>query len=105
MAEDYRGRLEQLLVDVEEEMFSHPGIVGIDVGYKEVGGVRTDRLALRVLVEKKRADISDAERIPAEFDGLPTDVIERGTISSIADTSRYDPLVAGISIGPASSGI
>ncbi len=95
----------------ETDLLSRPGVTGVDIGYKEVGGKPTDQLAIRVLVEKKRREVPAAQRVPAEIGGFPTDVIERKfelhvaqkTLDQVTlqvDTGTYDPLKGGISIGP-----
>jgi hypothetical protein len=101
---------------VEQDLLGRPGVVGVGIGYKEVGGKPTDRLAIRVLVEEKR-DVPDEERIPPTIEGYPTDVLQRryephGPAASAeapappgqrpvqADGGRYDVLVGGISVGP-----
>ncbi len=95
---------------VEEEFLARPGVTGIDVGYKVVGGVQTDEVAIRVHVEKKKASVPKAQRVPASIDGAVTDVLERTyelqvvrtplTVSVQADTTHYATLQGGISIGP-----
>jgi hypothetical protein len=101
---------------VEQELLKKPGVVGVGIGYKEVGGQQTDTLSIRVFVEQKR-DVPDEERIPPTVEDYPTDVLEsryelhdrvvsdedmvpldrprRG-----AEEKKYDPVVGGISIGP-----
>lgn len=95
---------------VEAQFLALPGVTGVDVGFKEVGGHLTDQLSVRVHVAAKRDDVPDAQRIPLEVDGIPTDVLERNyelQVKSVpldfsiqADSVRYDPLLGGISIGP-----
>ncbi|MCA1703059.1 MAG: S1 family peptidase, partial [Actinobacteria bacterium] len=96
---------------IEMKLLERPGVIGVDIGYKEVAGRSTGALAIRVLVEEKR-DVPEDERIPPRIDDYPTDVIERkyelhaGPLSPAADatarvdTRAYDPLLGGISIGP-----
>jgi hypothetical protein len=83
---------------IEDELLQRPGVVGVDIGYKEVGGRRTDELAIRVLVEKKW-DVPQEQRIPSMIQDIKTDVIQRGRITFLVDTTRYNPLVGGCSIG------
>ncbi|MCD7442752.1 S1 family peptidase [Streptomyces lincolnensis] len=83
---------------VEDEFLDRPGVMGVDIGYKERRGRRTDTVSLRVLVEEKH-DVPPEQRVPGEIDGVVTDVIERGAPRFLADTTRYDPLVGGISGG------
>jgi hypothetical protein len=84
---------------VEDEFLEYDGVVGVDIGYKEVRGHPTDILAIRVLVREKKDDVPDEQRIPETIEGFRTDVIERGIPSFLQDTAKYDPLVGGISGG------
>jgi len=61
---------------VEADLLRRPGVTGVDIGPKLVGGKETGRLAIRIYVAKKK-DVPDAEVIPKEIEGVPTDVIER----------------------------
>ena len=88
------------------------GVTGVDVGPKIVGGEKTDEIAIRVYVAKKRKNVAAKEKIPATINGVKTDVIQRTFVlhqrakAAVADivpqkdTGTYDPLVGGISIGP-----
>src|SRR5919204_3267545 len=95
---------------VEAQFLGQPGVTGVDVGYKEVGGQRTDQLAVRVHVEAKTDDIPDDQRVPGEIEGAVTDVLERRYELQVAleelaglsqvDTKHYTTLQGGISMGP-----
>jgi hypothetical protein len=96
---------------VEARFLSAPGVTGVDVGYKEVGGQRTEQVAIRVHVAAKTDAIPDDQRVPAEIEGVVTDVLERRyelhvlsqqvtTLAPQADTTHYATLQGGISMGP-----
>jgi len=59
-------------------------VVGVGVGLREQGGVRTGEVALVVMVSQKvpLADLAPADVIPASLDGVPVDVQEVGRISA-----------------------
>jgi hypothetical protein len=59
-------------------LFSSRNVRHVEVALKEVAGVATNRIALRITVEKKRplAEVPEDERIPPTIFGMPTDVIE-----------------------------
>lgn len=84
---------------VEDELFKRDGVTGVDVGIKEVGGEPTGEIAIRVFVAQKK-NVADADAIPLQIEGHPTDVIERTFEAIAVDTSRHDPLLGGIAIGP-----
>lgn len=98
---------------VEGELLGHPGVTGVDVGYKYVGGNLTDDLAIRVMVERKKTSVPQDQKVPSAIDGVKTDVIERtfflhaprnrrpvDEIDLQTDNGTYDPLMGGVSIGP-----
>jgi len=74
------------------------------------GGRRTERVAIRVYVQRKvpRAELTDADRLPDEIDGIPVDVVEAMFVahqgSTVEHRARHDPLLGGISIGNLSLG-
>lgn len=69
-------RVTRVKSQVEDELLRIPGVTGVDVGPKIVGGRETDTLAIRVYVQRK-ADVPAEQMIPKEIHGVPTDVIER----------------------------
>jgi hypothetical protein len=96
----------------EESLLKLPGVTGVDIGFKEVGGKATDQIAIRVLVAEKK-DVPKAQRVPEQIDGIPTDVIQRkfelhqmasrmreADLHPMVDAGTYTPLKGGISIGP-----
>jgi hypothetical protein len=72
---------------VAPQLLALPGVTAVGLGSKETGGRATGELALKVFVTVKRpADqVAAAELIPAEIDGLPTDVIQSGRRHLVAD--------------------
>jgi hypothetical protein len=95
---------------LEREIMSRPGVTGCDVGPKIVRGKKTGELSIRVYVEEKK-DAPKKERIPREFQGVRSDVIQRTFVLHTmkvkvedlqpgAETEASNPLVGGISIGP-----
>ncbi|MFJ9713626.1 hypothetical protein [Streptomyces sp. NPDC101234] len=94
---------------VEQHYIDQPGVTGIDVGYKEVGGELTDQIAVRIHVARKSDDIPADLRVPEEIHGAVTDVLERvyelhvtslPEKSLLADAKHYSPLQGGVSMGP-----
>jgi hypothetical protein len=96
---------------IEAQFLGAPGVTGIDVGYKEVGGQRTGQIAIRVHVAVKTDAIPDDQRVPGEIEGVVTDVLERRyelhvlsqqlvEVAPQADTTHYTTLQGGVSMGP-----
>ncbi|MEV4442703.1 hypothetical protein AB0K09_27550 [Streptomyces sp. NPDC049577] len=95
-----------------ELLMSLPGVTAVGIGGRERGGEPTGEIVLRVYVERKkpRQDVPPEELIPAEIDGVPTDVAEmgRGELVQLnppagrptltlkqSDDKRYRPLRGG----------
>lgn len=66
------------LNNVLGRLFSSRNVRHVEVAMKQVAGVVTNRIALRITVEKKKplADVPPDELIPPTIFGMPTDVIE-----------------------------
>ena len=82
---------------------AYPNVIGVGIGYRVVGGKRTEEICIRVYVREKktRRNLRSEDILPEEVEGVRVDVIE-GTfnIHSVADHQRrHNPLVGGISIG------
>ncbi|ATE67476.1 endonuclease [Rhizorhabdus dicambivorans] len=97
-----------------EAFLSRPNINAVGIGYKMVGGKRTDQLAVQFSVDSKVAvpESLDSEPIPetVSFEGVefPTDVVQRSFKTDYQLVAapqkdrrkqRLDPIVPGVSIG------
>lgn len=76
-----------------------PNVVGVGVGYKEVGGQRLNTLSVVVLVKEKTSKLPQSQRVPPMVDGTYTDVVQVGQLEAFANTGRYRPAPGGVSIG------
>lgn len=95
----------------EDDLLKHPHVTGVAVGYKYVAGKRTDQVSIQVFVKEKKKAVPKGQLIPAEINGIPTDVIQRTfelhpaskkviDLQPMADTGTYSPVQGGVSIGP-----
>ena len=95
----------------EATLLKLDGITGVDVGYKYENGKRTDQIAIRVLVKQKKKTVHPKQLVPAEINGIKTDVIEMDIVpfvaarklddaSLLSDATKYPTVKGGISIGP-----
>lgn len=93
-------KLLKLQKEVEEELRKIPGVVSVGIGFKVVGGQRTEDITFRVYVREKKnkKDISPGEIIPAKIKGIQTDVIQYVGGELLVDTSEERPLKGGIQI-------
>jgi hypothetical protein len=82
---------------VRDRLLSFAGVHGVGVGCKFIAGKRTNDLAIAVYVHKKLPlhALSFNEIIPAEIEGIPTDVEETPVAECFDDAGRYRPLVGG----------
>jgi hypothetical protein len=88
------------------ELMQIPGVVGVGIGLKEIGGELTDQICFRVYVwEKKGAsEVPAEERVPAVVQGFPTDVLKvynlvpsEGFVE-LQDLSEHRPLKGGVAL-------
>lgn len=66
--------------EVESEILEIPGVTGVGIGYKYIGGKKTDEMAIIVYVKEKK-EVPDEDTIPPQIQGISTDVIERRFVS------------------------
>jgi hypothetical protein len=115
-SEAARAAIRPVKEQIEDDLISRPGVVGVDIGEKLTKGRPTGTLSIVVYVEKKKpvSQVAKSQAIPTEVNGVPTDVQELivelqpalTRVEDIAlqiDTGAYSPLEGGISIGPARS--
>ena len=88
-----------------KELLQYPNVVGFGIGFKYVGGKKTDEICTSVLVSKKVAKIAlrSEDTIPTKL-ATPlfpaTDVVEVGVIRIHQNrTGRWRPAPPGVSIG------
>lgn len=85
----------------QDQIFNLPNIVGVGIGCKVQNGIISQKPAIVALVVKKvdKAYLPEASMVPAELDGVITDVREVGEIKLLGRTDRQRPACPGISIG------
>jgi hypothetical protein len=86
----------------EEELMKIPGVIAVGVGLKEVKGEHKLVPCFKVTVKTKKSkkDIPASQLIPKEISGFKTDVNEEMISYSIANSSKYRPLIGGSQIEP-----
>jgi hypothetical protein len=92
---------EAMAASAEEGPRGLGNIVGFGVGEKEVDGIPTGRLAVKVLVKEKLnpSEVSEQALTPPTIGGLPTDVDVTGEVWASVFTMRLRPAPGGVSIG------
>ena len=66
----------------EHSLLAKPNVVGVGVGLRQRGGQFTDEVCIVVSVRQKAPNeqLSPADRIPTQIDGVPVDVQVTGEI-------------------------
>ena len=69
----------------EAELIKKAGVVGCAIGYKQVGGKKTDELSIvcYVIEKKPEGKLRKQDIIPKKIEGIPTDIIESGEIRAL----------------------
>jgi len=69
----------------EAELMEKAGVVGCAIGYKQVGGKKTDELSIvcYVIEKKPEGKLRKQDIIPKKIEGIPTDIIESGEIRAL----------------------
>ena len=91
-------KIKQTKRAAEADLLNRPGVIGVDVGYRYVGGVKTDEIVIRVHVAEKK-DVSPDQKIPETINGVKTDVLQN-RVAPVSDDSYYSSVTGGIGIGP-----
>lgn len=69
----------------EASLMKKTGVVGCAIGYKQVGGKKTDELCIVCYVIKKKAEekLRKQDIVPKKIEGIPIDVVETGEIRAL----------------------
>jgi len=69
----------------EAELMEKTGVVGCAIGYKHVGGRKTDELCIvcYVIEKKPEGKLRREDIIPKRIEGIPTDVVKSGEIRAL----------------------
>ena len=91
-----------ILKTTSKRLLVLPNVVSTGVGYKITAGEKTPSLSIVCSVKEKlpSSQLSKKDMVPSAFEGIPTDVIQTGTIRAfISNTGRLRPAPGGVSIG------
>ncbi len=99
--EDISAKIAELRETAEEEIIQYPNVAGVGIGFKTVGGQETDKISIKVYVEKKvpRAELAAEAVLPEDYKGVSLDVEEIGIIEAQKFNIRIRPARPGYSIG------
>src|SRR5579871_4215647 len=95
-------RIRAVKEEARNWLLAIPGVHSVAIGAKKVAGKKTSELAIVVFVSRKKPveELSPQEAIPAEIEGVPTDVVEEEMprLFALPDSQNYDVLDGGIQI-------
>ena len=99
------AHIESVKEQNQESLEAITNVNGVGLGVKWVNGIPTNTPAILVFVEEKMPEdgvitkFDASQVVPAEIEGIPTDVIEVGKIEKQGFTSRIRPIRPGYSTG------
>lgn len=96
--------IREVLNEVQQELLNKPHVVATGIGYKTVGGQKTNEMAIICSVDQKRAKarLAIQDLIPSQIQRIPTDVYPTGMLRAFQErTGRFRPAPGGVSIGHA----
>ena len=99
---DELNRIRGILSTSRRDLLKRANVVATGIGYKQTGGEKTDTLCIVCSVKEKllASQLSGQDLVPAAVAGIPTDIVETGTIrAQQAPTDRFRPAPGGVSIG------
>lgn len=88
--------------DCVKKLLRKKNVVAVGMGYKEIGGIKTETKAIICSVSKKEplSALKKKDIIPMRVEDMPIDVKEVGVIKALkARTDRWRPAPGGVSIG------
>lgn len=91
-----------VLKDSTRKFMSMENVVGVGRGFKTTSGIRTSSECIVVMVKKKlrRLQLRSEDIVPAEVQGVPTDVLEVGELRFLNERwSQMRPAQPGVSCG------
>lgn len=79
-----QGKIAAVQAQHAQDLMRYPNVVGVAPGFRTRGGQPVDEPCLVVYVERKvsASELSSAEILPTEIDGVPVDVVEVGRIQA-----------------------
>lgn len=79
---DMMNDIQKIKARYEKKLLLLPNVVGVGVGYKQIKGVLTKKLCLKVYVQQKMAaaKLQKKDIIPKKLSNIETDVEEVGKI-------------------------
>jgi len=96
------SNVKEILKTTSKSLLVLPNVLSTGGGYKITAGEKTPELSIICSVKEKLpgSKLLKKDMVPGNFDGIPTDVIQTGTIRAfMSNTGRIRPAPGGVSIG------
>jgi hypothetical protein len=100
-----QDNLPKVHAEIERELKKIPGVIAVDIGFKETEGNITDTISFIVYVQEKKneSDLPAEQIIPKKIYGVQTDVVKMANSSTgtatLPDDSKHRPIKGGMQIG------
>ena len=80
------AQIQEVKEKYEEKLLLLPNVAGVGIGYKITKGIQGNYFCLKIYVSKKipSKKLSKNQIIPAQLDGIQTDVEEIGNLKAYA---------------------
>lgn len=77
-------KLKQVKDQYSDALMQKANVIGVGIGLVQRGGIRTDQLAIIVMVKQKlpRKKLNADDIIPREIEGVPVDVQAIGEVKA-----------------------
>ena len=83
-------RLKVVLTANRDALLNRQDVNSIAIGYKHVGGQKTDQLAMIISVSRKipERELDEEDVLPKLIQGCPTDVVEREVVDPFRNFNK-----------------
>jgi hypothetical protein len=82
--DDDKNKLSEVQAKYIDELMNKANVVGVAIGYVQIGGVTTDEQGVIVMVTEKKpeAELTAKDLVPRELDGVRVDVQAFGVFTA-----------------------
>jgi hypothetical protein len=95
-------RVKGVLQRNRDQLLGRENVVATGIGYKTVGGRKTDKMSIVCSVARKMPtdQLKSGQQVPQAIEDVPIDVVQTGPIRALQPpTEKFRPAPGGVSIG------
>ena len=95
-------RVKGVLQRNRDQLLDRENVVATGIGYKTVGGRKTDKMSIVCSVARKvpTDQLKSGQQVPQALEDVPIDVVQTGPIRALQPpTEKFRPAPGGVSIG------